>query len=95
MQECVVKEPKRCIWFTKENKDELLMIEEPTIYNEKSEFQIRETDDYICIDYCGAYKVFYYYNHWYVEEDRDYDYTKFYGYTEEVFKKLYKLCNSQ
>jgi hypothetical protein len=91
MQECTVKEPRRCIWFTKENKDELLKIEEPNIYKDNYDFQIRETDEYICIDYCGLYKIFYYYNHWYVEECLDYDYPRFQKYSDKDFKETYNI----
>lgn len=91
MQQCLVKEQNRCIYFTKENKDELLRIEEPAIYDSKREFQIRETETYICIDYCGAYKTFYHYNHWYVEEYHDYSYPKFECYNDEEFQKIYKI----
>lgn len=93
MQECLVKEPRRCIYFTKENKDELLKIEEPNIYNDKYDFQIRETEEYISIDYWGAYKVSYYFNHWYVEETHDYEYPRFYRYTKRDFKEAYNLIS--
>lgn len=92
MKECIAKHTNRCIWFTKENKDELLKIELPEIYDTSREFQIRETDEYICVDFCGVYKTFYYYNNWYVEEEHDYEYPRFYKYTDEEFKEIYDLC---
>lgn len=94
MQECLLKEPRKCIWFTQENKDELLKIEEPNTYKSGYEFQIRETEEYICIDYCGAYKAFYYYNHWYVEECHDYEYPEFYKYTKAEFEEKYNLYDN-
>jgi hypothetical protein len=91
IKECISKNKLRCIYFTKENKDELLKEVEPNIYNNKYDFLTRETDDYICIDFCGAYKTFYYYNHWYVEEEHDYEYPKFYCYLKEEFNDKYNL----
>jgi hypothetical protein len=93
MQECVAKQKNRCIWLTKENKDELLKIQEPHIYNNSQQFQIIETDEYICIDYCGAHKTFYYYNHWYVDECGDYEYPGFRIFTNKEFNETYDICN--
>ena len=95
MKECKCKKANRCIWLTKENRYELLKEAEPEIYETTCDFQIEEADSYFCVNYYGKYKTYYYYDHWYVEEETGCEYPRFNKYTENDFYEEYDLMESE
>ena len=85
---CVSKQQYECIRFTKENRDEVLKILEPNIDGEHI-FIEEDNDRYCLVEHLGWYRVYYFYNHWYVLGLEDYN--TWSRYTDEEFKEEFEL----
>lgn len=90
MQICISKEPIKCLYLTKETRDKVLRELDLSIWNDSASI-IEDNNKWVTVCYNGHYKVYYYYNHWYV---RNHDY-KWVRYTDEEFNELFQLVEDK
>lgn len=94
MVECVSREKLKCIFLTKETRDEFLKEVEPRLFEGNDCISIKtDNDRELVVLHLGLYTSYYYYNHWYVYEYHDYELPSWTRYTEEDFKKYYSLVD--
>lgn len=96
---CVRKEQFKCVYLTKQNRDEVLKILDPFldkkvfIFGRKENTFIEEDNDKYCIinhsDGNSSYKYYYVYNRWYVADDESYLWGS--PLTDEEFKEEFEL----